>query len=602
MTATSFWQRVRDAYNAGVAHAFLLHGNVTDYVPTEHGGWVSLPVFLRAALARFDLVAQLDMARGLTFPTPSHAALAATILAPPAGSPAAMILAAADPNAAPSGRLLPVTRETIAMVTQIMDVLLTHPWATGHGEASRPGRMAIILWDANLIVPEGDLRGADAAILARLIQWARDPRIAERQHLIIAVSEMLTAVHADLRRGSSRWEALRIPLPPAAMRREFAANLLQQYGGLAGDPDVIARMTGGLPVLGIEDIALTALERDGQITPELVGERKAALIAQEYGDVLRLVEPQVSFADVAGYAYLTEWLAARVVRPWRTTRALPIGGLLLSGPPGTGKTLLAEALAGEAGVPFVVFDLSRILGSYVGQSERALERALEAVLALAPCVLFIDELDQVTGRGTGGDGGSRVDNRVFARLLTFLESRSRRESGVLPIGATNRPDLLDDALRSRFDRSAPVLPPTAADRAAILTLLLTRVAPGQPVSAATLHQAVAQTDGWTGRNLRDLATIIAEGVAEGAPIDDAVAAALACYRPPLRDTAAATALALAEVTDLRLLPEEYRAQVRTAAALPPGPGAGDPAPHLAPTGDLPAAGRDRRARRTGGAL
>ena len=573
--APAFWQTLSARYADGVAHAFVLHGNVQDYAPGG-GGWTRLEAFLLARLTRFDLCAALDAAHGLRFPLPGHAELATRALGVSGASPAAQILAAADPKAPPAARLLPVTRETIALATQLLDALLTHPWTVGEGSAARAGRMAVVVWDAHLIVPDGDLRGQDAAILARLLGWGRAMEIGAAQHLLIAVTDSYGALHADLRRATSRWDAIPVPLPDEETRRQFVAYLARQHPSLRADPAAVARQTGALTLLGVEDIALRALGAGGEVTADLVAERKEALVRQEYDDVLRVVEPRHTLDRVAGYDYLKEWLTHTVVAPWRAGGRVRIGGLLLSGPPGTGKTLLAEAIAGEAGVPLVVFDLARILGQYVGQSERNLDRALDAVMALAPCVLFIDELDQVTGRGAGGDGGARVDNRVFARLLTFLEDPARR-GVVLAVAATNRPDLLDAALRSRFDRTAPVLPPTAADRAAILRQIVGALAPGVPLGAPALEEAVARTNGWTGRNLRDLGGVLGDLLAEGMPLDAALLAALDLYRPPLRDTAAQTALALAEISDLRLLPPEYRRQAHAddsgdrADAPPPAP-------------------------------
>jgi len=577
--APAFWQALNARYGDGVAHAFVLHGNVHDYAPGG-GGWMRLESFLLARLTRFDLCAALDAAHGLRFPLPGHAELATRALGVSGMSPAAQILAAADPKAPPAARLLPVTRETIALATQLLDALLTYPWTVGEGSDAHAGRMAVVVRDAHLIVPDGDLRGQDAAILARFLGWGRAMEIGAAGHLLLAVTDSYGALHADLRRATSRWDAIAVPLPNEETRRQFVADLARQHArqhpGLRADPAAVARQTGALTLLGVEDIVLRALGAGGEVTADLVAERKEELVRQEYSDVLRIVDPRHTLDRVAGYDYLKAWLTRTVVAPWRDDGRVRIGGLLLSGPPGTGKTLLAEAIAGEVGVPLVVFDLARILGQYVGQSERNLDRALDAVMALAPCVLFIDELDQVTGRGDGGDGGSRVDSRVFARLLTFLEDPARR-GVVLAVAATNRPDLLDAALRSRFDRTAPVLPPTAADRAAILRQIVNPLAPGAPLGAPALEEAVARTDGWTGRNLRDLGGLLGDLLAEGMPLDAAVRAALDLYRPPLRDTAAQTALALAEISDLRLLPPEYRRQAHAddsgdrADAPPPAP-------------------------------
>jgi SpoVK/Ycf46/Vps4 family AAA+-type ATPase len=173
-------------------------------------------------------------------------------------------------------------------------------------------------------------------------------------------------------------------------------------------------------------------------------------------------------------------------------------------------------------------------------------------------------LDQTVRRGES-DSGSQVDNRVFARLLEFLEDPARRGK-VLVVAATNRPDLLDAALRSRFDRTLPVLPPTAEDRVAIIAQMAQ--AAGLPLHPTMVEDIETRTEGWTGRNLRDFMAMVGELHEDGLPPDDALLEALELYRPSLRESAAMTMLALREITDLRLVPPEHRAAVAGAQETP----------------------------------
>jgi hypothetical protein len=123
----------------------------------------------------------------------------------------------------------------------------------------------------------------------------------------------------------------------------------------------------------------------------------------------------------------------------------------MTGPAGTGKTAMAEAVAKEAGINCVILNPARIFGKYVGDTERNLDRALYAILAMAPVLVFIDEIDQSVSRGASGDSG--VSNRFFKRLMEFMSDTSHRGKVVF-LAASNRPDLMDPALRrpGRFDK------------------------------------------------------------------------------------------------------------------------------------------------------
>ncbi|HVC82770.1 MAG TPA: AAA family ATPase, partial [Chloroflexota bacterium] len=137
----------------------------------------------------------------------------------------------------------------------------------------------------------------------------------------------------------------------------------------------------------------------------------------------------------------------------------------------TGKSAVAEALAHEAGINFVFLRMGKILGSYVGSSERNLEKALRAIESLAPCGVFVDEIDQaMPGRSSGGDSG--VGGRIFGRLLDFMAQPTHR-GRVFWLAASNRVDKLDAALRrpGRFDKKIPFLVPDAEERRTILAVM-----------------------------------------------------------------------------------------------------------------------------------
>jgi cell division protease FtsH len=219
--------------------------------------------------------------------------------------------------------------------------------------------------------------------------------------------------------------------------------------------------------------------------------------------------PATTFADVAGIDESKAELQEVVDFLRQPERYQRLGGtvpkgVLLVGPPGTGKTLLARAVAGEAGVPFFSQSASEFVEIIVGVGASRVRDLFNKARQAAPAIIFLDELDAI-GRSRAAAirvGGTDEQEQTLNQILTEMDGFDSRE-GVIVIAATNRADVLDQALLrpGRFDRRVQVQPPDRAGRRAILQIH-TRSVPLAP--DVDLDQLAQQTPGMVGADLRNL--------------------------------------------------------------------------------------------------
>jgi cell division protease FtsH len=220
---------------------------------------------------------------------------------------------------------------------------------------------------------------------------------------------------------------------------------------------------------------------------------------------------RVTFADVAGIdeakAELSEVVDfLRHPEKYRHLGGRIPHGVLLSGLPGTGKTLLARAVAGEADVPFFSMAASEFVEAIVGVGASRVRDLFKQAKEAAPAIVFIDELDAIGRSRTSGVGGFSGGNdereQTLNQILTEMDGFDSSTS-VIVIGATNRPDVLDQALLrpGRFDRRVAVQPPDRAGREAILTVHTRSVPLGPDVD---LGRIAATTPGMVGADLANL--------------------------------------------------------------------------------------------------
>jgi len=218
--------------------------------------------------------------------------------------------------------------------------------------------------------------------------------------------------------------------------------------------------------------------------------------------------PNIRWSDIGGLEGVKQELVSSIEWPIRHPELFKEAGvrqpkgILLYGPPGTGKTLLAKALATESEANFIAIKGPELLSKWVGESERGVREVFRKARQAAPCIIFFDEIDAIAPVRGLGYGDSMVTERVISQLLTEMDGLEELR-GVVVLGATNRPDMVDPALlrAGRFDKVVGLTWPTAAERKEIFKIHLR----GKPLgSDVDLDELVNRTDGFSGADVAEV--------------------------------------------------------------------------------------------------
>jgi len=353
--------------------------------------------------------------------------------------------------------------------------------------------------------------------------------LEERENVIvIAATNRIDAVDEALRRGGRFDREIEIGVPNRDGRKEIL-QIHTRNMPLTDDVDLdeISDKTHGYVGADLEAVckesAMNVLRRvlpqidldeeiPSDVMEQLVVDREDMMegIRKVQPSAMRevMVEvPKVTWDDVGGLTNTQERLQEMVEWPQRyPERFERIGievpkGILLYGLPGTGKTLLAKAVANEANANFISIKGPEIFSKYVGESEEAIREVFKKARQVAPCILFIDEIDSIaTKRGSRSDSG--VGDRVVNQLLTELDGIESLE-GVTVIAATNRPDLIDPALLrpGRIDRSVEVEVPETEAREKILKVHTSKMPLANGVD---LSKLAGKAEGYVGSDIEAL--------------------------------------------------------------------------------------------------
>ncbi|MBS7669718.1 CDC48 family AAA ATPase [Croceicoccus gelatinilyticus] len=398
-------------------------------------------------------------------------------------------------------------------------------------EAEKNSPSIVFIDEIDSIAPKRqNVQGeAEKRLVAQLLTLM-DGLQARSNLVVIAATNRPDAIDEALRRPGRFDREIIVGVPDEKGRKEILAIHTR---GMPLDDDVdlkeLARTTHGF--VGADLAALAreaAIDAVRRIMPRI--DLDARTIPPEVLDDLKVVRddfisaskriqpsamrevmvqaPSVGWSDIGGLDDATEMLREGVELPLKNPDAFkrlgirPAKGFLLYGPPGTGKTLLAKAVAKEAEANFISMKSSDLLSKWYGESEQQISKLFARARQVAPCVVFIDEIDSlVPARGSSGNE-PQVTARVVNTILAEMDGLEELQS-IVVIGATNRPTLVDPALLrpGRFDELVYVGAPNEPGRHHILKIHTSAMPLAEDVDLAAIAK---HTERYTGADLEDV--------------------------------------------------------------------------------------------------
>ena len=317
------------------------------------------------------------------------------------------------------------------------------------------------------------------------------------------VHVVLTAPSADGLPPDLRGDVPIVDLGRPTRQRLQAITEKARAAHPGDEPPELATALAGLTVGQARLVLALTVAEHGEVRVNNVLKAKATVLAADVPG-LEIVTPDVTLDDVAGLDALVDWIRATraVIQDPDAAKAFGLPapkGLLLCGVPGGGKSLTAKALASGFGLGLLRLDLGAMMGSLVGQSESQIRRALQVAEAMAPVVLWADELEKAVSQGQiGASGDSGTSSRVIG---TFISWMSEKTAPVFLVATANRPEILPPELlrKGRFDEMFAIDLPDAKGRAAIFVVHLKKRK--RDVETFDLQALAKATEGYSGAEI-----------------------------------------------------------------------------------------------------
>ncbi len=307
--------------------------------------------------------------------------------------------------------------------------------------------------------------------------WGNDEAILASENMVILVSYEYQVNELLMQTGSG-YRLIMLDLPCEEDRLAFTELLLEaRQKGRARDfadlekgfePKEFAQRSAGLRLRDIVALFQQAAAQGNSVSRSMLREHKAAVLRQINEGLLEVKEPDYGLDKVGGLHHLKTFVERLRWRFGAVARDVP-QAILLAGVPGCGKSYIVMAIAKELQIPCLV--MRNIREQWVGRSEQNLERVLHIIENLTPCLVWIDEIDQVLGqRSTQGSLDAGTSERILARLWEFMGAM-RHRGRILWVATTNRPDILDAATVDRFPVCIPIIHPSLSDVKEMLPIL-----------------------------------------------------------------------------------------------------------------------------------
>ena len=394
-------------------------------------------------------------------------------------------------------------------------------------EAEQNAPSIIFIDELDAIAPKrGEVTGEVERRVVSQLLTLMDGLKTRGQVIVIGATNRIEAVDPALRRPGRFDREIRIGVPDRNGRKEiFQIHTRRMPLAEDVDLDELADITHGFTGADIaalcREAAMSALRRflpkidleKETIPAEILEQIKVT--REDFTNALRIVQPSalrevileipnVRWEDIGDLEQVKQELKEAVEWPlkypdvFKRLGIRPPRGILLYGPPGTGKTLLAKAVATESEANFISVKGPEVLSKWVGESEKAIREIFRKARETAPCIIFFDELDAIAPRrGMHTDAG--VTDRIVNQILTEMDGIQILK-GVVVIGATNRPDILDPALLrpGRFDRVIYVPPPDVEGRYQIFQIHTREMPLDDDVD---LRKLAEMTEGYTGADI-----------------------------------------------------------------------------------------------------
>ena len=398
-------------------------------------------------------------------------------------------------------------------------------------EAEKNAPAIIFIDELDSIAPKraevtGEVERRVVAQLLTLMDGLKE----RRNVIVIGATNRIEAIDPALRRPGRFDREIEVRVPDREGRKEI---FMIHTRGMPLAPDVdldeYAELTHGFVGSDIEALTREAamnalrrvlpkidLEKEGipkEVLDELIVKR------EDFDQALKEVRPsamrevlfeipKVTWDDIGGLEEVKQLLREAVELPLKAPDAFrrlgvtPPKGILLYGPPGTGKTLLAKAVANESSANFISAKGSELLSKWYGESEQRVAEVFRRARQVAPAVIFLDELDSLAPRRGTAVGEPHATERIVNQLLAELDGLEELR-GVVVIGATNRPDIIDPALLrpGRFDELIYVPVPDEEARLAIFRVHTRGMALDDDVD---LEELARRTKGYSGADIAEL--------------------------------------------------------------------------------------------------